>query len=114
MAFVRLYTMILPGMLGGTSEPLDRNRKWPKSGSRFLVLYSFMLTAVFAITVYGAAAPKKTSFDEIDVHRINVVEPDGTLRMVISDHARLPGIIVHGREKPFARPLEHEHPHVIS
>ena len=74
-------------------------------GRRFLVIYSCVLTAVFAITVViGFASSKKTSFDEIDVHRINVVESDGTLRMVISNHARLPGIIVHGKEKPFDRP----------
>ena len=32
------------------------------------------------------------------------MEPDGTLRMVISDHAKLPGIIVRGKEEPFQRP----------
>ena len=34
------------------------------------------------------------------MHRINVREPDGTLRMVISNHARLPGVIVRGKEPP--------------
>lgn len=70
---------------------------------RFLVLYSGVLTAVFAITVLtGFASPKvkKTTFDEVDVHRINVREPDGTLRMVISNKARLPGVIVRGKEHP--------------
>lgn len=38
------------------------------------------------------------------MRRINVVEPDGTLRIVISDHAKLPGIIVQGKEQPFERP----------
>ncbi|HEY8021864.1 MAG TPA: hypothetical protein VIH93_12235 [Thermoanaerobaculia bacterium] len=73
---------------------------------RFLVVYSFVVTALFAATVLaGLASPaKRASFDEIDVHRINVVEPDGTLRLVISDHARLPGIIVRGKERPFSRP----------
>src|SRR5262245_13208431 len=75
-----------------------------KLGQRFLVVYSFVLTGMLAVTVFTAPAPKKTSFDEIDVHRINVLEPDGTLRMVISNHARFPGIIVHGKEKPFERP----------
>lgn len=45
-----------------------------------------------------------TEFDQITVHRINVVEPDGTLRRVISNHDKLPGIIVHGKEKPFDGP----------
>jgi hypothetical protein len=40
------------------------------------------------------------AFDEIQVHRINVVEPDGTLRMVISDHDRMPGVIVKRKESP--------------
>jgi hypothetical protein len=75
-----------------------------KAGQRFLIVYSFVLTAVFAVTVFGAAAPQKTRFGEIDVQRINVVEPDGTLRMTISNHARFPGLIVHGKEKPFERP----------
>ena len=71
---------------------------------RFLVVYSGVLTLVFAATLLGAAAPKTTTFDEINVHRINVVEPDGTLRMIISNHAKLPGIIVRGKERPFERP----------
>jgi hypothetical protein len=36
----------------------------------------------------------------IDVQRINIREPDGTLRMVLSSAAREPGIIVAGREQP--------------
>ena len=72
---------------------------------QLLLTYSGILTGVFAFMMLtGGASPKRKSFDEITVHRINVVEPDGTLRMVISDHARLPGIIVHGKEQPFARP----------
>jgi hypothetical protein len=51
-----------------------------------------------------AAGTKSDNFQEITVQRINVVEPDGTLRMIISNHARLPGIIVHGEERPFPRP----------
>src|SRR5216684_7980939 len=47
---------------------------------------------------------KMAKFDQIDVQRINVREPDGTLRMVIADHAKLPGIIVRGKEQPLARP----------
>jgi len=52
----------------------------------------------------GARSSKTTSFDEINVERINVVEPNGTLRMVLSNHAKLPGIIVRGKERVFARP----------
>jgi hypothetical protein len=75
------------------------------SSQRFLAIYSGLLTVIFAVTVFSGftAAQKpasKTSFDEIDVQRINVVEPDGTLRMVISDKNRFPGIILRGKEYP--------------
>lgn len=68
---------------------------------RFLVVYSGVLTAVFAFTVLaGFTKSPVTQLAEIDVQRINVREPDGTLRMVISDSARLPGVIVKGKEQP--------------
>lgn len=75
-------------------------------GQRFLVIYSGVLTAVFAVSVLSGfvAAPKKATLQELDVQRINVVEPDGTLRMVISDHARFPGAIIKGKEYPHPRP----------
>jgi hypothetical protein len=34
------------------------------------------------------------------VRRINVVEPDGTLRLVLSDRAEFPGLPLHGKEIP--------------
>ena len=75
------------------------------TGQRLLLIYAVVLTCVVTVMLLaGAAAPKTSDFDEITVHRINVVEPDGTLRMVISNHARLPGIIVRGKEQPFDRP----------
>ena len=45
-------------------------------------------------------AQSKTAFDEIDVKRINVREEDGTLRLVISNTQRFPGIVVKGKEQP--------------
>jgi hypothetical protein len=48
----------------------------------------------------GASPPRRQSFDEIQVHRIDVVEPNGTLRMVISNKNRLPPVIVNGKEHP--------------
>jgi hypothetical protein len=65
------------------------------------MLYSAFLTLVFAMAVLlGAAEIKKTGFEEITVRRINVIEPDGTLRMVISSKANFPGIIIKGKETP--------------
>ena len=60
---------------------------------------AFVVVAVSGFTI----ARQKASFGTIDVQRINVVEPDGTVRMVISDKARFPGAIIRGKEYPFNR-----------
>src|SRR5919109_719843 len=41
---------------------------------------------------------QQQKFETIDVERINVREPDGTLRIVITSRERLPGAIVAGKE----------------
>jgi hypothetical protein len=71
-----------------------------ESGQRFLMIYSGVLTAVFSVTFLGGLGtrPQKAKFDEIDVQRINVWEPDGTLRTVISNKAHFPGLIIRGKE----------------
>ena len=72
---------------------------------RLLLLYSGILTCMLVfILLTGTTLSRKASFDEITVQRINVVEPDSTVRMIISNHARLPGIIVRGEERPYDRP----------
>jgi hypothetical protein len=73
--------------------------KW-FSSQRFLVLYSGVLTTVFAVTMLSGFAEheRKAKFEEITVQRINVIEPDGTLRLVISDRERSPGIFMKGHE----------------
>jgi hypothetical protein len=65
----------------------------------------FSLT-VAALIVAGLAAFQRsvavTRFDEIDAQRINIREPDGKLRMVLSNRSRSTGPIAHG--KPFGYP----------
>ena len=75
-------------------------------GQHVLVVYSAVLSTVFALMILtGAKSAQIQTFDEIQAHRINIVEPDGTLRMVISNRDRLPGVIVKGKEsKPLDRP----------
>lgn len=77
--------------------------KYPNT---LLGIYAAVLTIAFgALLLMGAkSAPGNAEFDTLTVHRLNVVEPDGTLRMVISDHARFPGAIVRGKEYPHPRP----------
>lgn len=61
-------------------------------------------TAVLLLIVVTASAfmqaRARTKFDEIDVERINVREPDGTLRLTLSNHARLPDAVVGGKAYP--------------
>jgi hypothetical protein len=69
---------------------------------KFLGVYSGVLTVVFAATVLIGArksAPNAT-FDQITVQRINVVEPNGTTRMVLSNNAEFPGAYYMGKEYP--------------
>jgi hypothetical protein len=55
------------------------------------------LAAVFMLT--GAKEPPRHEhFDEITVGRINIVEPDGTKRMIISSKAQFPGDFMQGKE----------------
>lgn len=85
------------------------------SHPRFLAVYSAVLTVAFAATVafdFAAHATRPVfgseqhdyrhpDFDQLTVHRINIVEPDGTPRLVISDKAEFPGGFFKGKE--FAR-----------
>jgi len=60
------------------------------------------ISLVLGIIGWGQAAERSVpSFDEIDVQRINVREPDGTLRMTISSAAKAPGLIFRGTEHAF-------------
>jgi hypothetical protein len=68
--------------------------------TKFLVVYSGVLTLALAtvmLTGFGKTSQVQ-HFDQITVHRINVVEPDGKLRLVISDEAEFPGSFVQGKE----------------
>ena len=75
-----------------------------KHSTQWIFLYAGILTVLLPLTAVTRRAPGKETFDEITVHRINIVEPDGTLRMVIADRAKLPGVIVRGKEGAPNRP----------
>jgi hypothetical protein len=70
---------------------------------RWLKIYALCSTAAFGVLALSAfqkpSVPAKTKFDEIDVERINVVEKDGKLRMILSNRSRSSGPIAYG--KPF-------------
>jgi hypothetical protein len=67
---------------------------------RFLAFYSLAATALVAVLLLAGFRQQESSmkFESIDVQRINVVEPDGTLRMVISNKSAAPGAIIRGKE----------------
>ncbi|HEY2854020.1 MAG TPA: hypothetical protein VGJ18_14290 [Gemmatimonadaceae bacterium] len=60
---------------------------------------SLLLLLVVSASAFWQARGR-TTFDEIDVQRINVKEPDGKLRLTISNHARLPDPIIGGKAYP--------------
>jgi hypothetical protein len=74
------------------------------TAQRLMLGYSVLATTLLAAFVLSQAIGKQqhaqTKFEEIDVQRINVIEPDGTLRMTISNSSAAPGMIVRGRERP--------------
>ncbi len=67
---------------------------------KYLIVYSSVVSTVLLATVLMGAKSETRQFDEISVHRLNVTEPDGTLRMVISNKDRLPPVIIKGKERP--------------
>ena len=73
-------------------------------GSRFVAFYAGFVTSALGFLLLSGFGLQKTDtkFDDIEVQRINVVEPDGTLRMVISNKAVFPGAIIRGKEYPHA------------
>ena len=63
---------------------------------RYLKIYAVLITIALLGFIYITlrSQTRVTRFGEIDVERINIVEPDGSLRMVISDQEHQhPGII---------------------
>lgn len=66
---------------------------------RFLKLYSIGSTLVLLVLSLAAFEYAHTErFSEIDVERINVIEPDGRPALVIANSQRLPGAIWQGQE----------------
>lgn len=65
---------------------------------RFLAAYSAVVTVLFLCGLNNVE--RKQTFDEITVHRINIVEPDGTIRMVVTNSASAPGIYMKNKEYP--------------
>ena len=71
------------------------------SNPRFLAIYSGVLTLVFALTVLcGFAMMRNPNLGVVTARRINIIEPDGTVRLTISNRADFPGGWIHKKESP--------------
>ncbi len=72
---------------------------------RVLQGYAVVLTA--AVVVLGVLEWRERQgtkrFTEVDAERVNIIEPDGTPRLVLSDKARFPGLILKRKEYPHPR-----------
>lgn len=67
---------------------------------RLLKLWAFGSTCVlvlFAATVLTQGQPGGTRFEEISVERINIVERDGRVRLVLANSARQADAVMDGR-----------------
>jgi hypothetical protein len=79
----------------------DDIRKEIRRETRFLRIYGLVVTTavgVMSLAAFRSQPPRTAKFVEIDVERINIVEPDGKLRMVISNRPRSIGPIYKGKE----------------
>jgi hypothetical protein len=82
-------------------------RTSPQSTHRaaiYLAAYSAVVTTSFILTVYFGfirpvhGASRTTDFDRIRAHRIDLVEPDGTERLILSNRSDYPGSFFHNHE----------------
>jgi hypothetical protein len=74
-------------------------------GMRLLKAYVFAAASLLIAVTLSAFQnlAQKTRFEEIDVERMNIVEKDGKVRIVLSNKARFPGLMVRGQENPYPR-----------
>jgi hypothetical protein len=72
---------------------------------RLLKIYVVIVASlVVVVTLFTLREqPPATRFEEINVERMNVVEKDGRVRLVVSNKARFPGLMIKGEEHPYPR-----------
>jgi hypothetical protein len=80
--------------------PNERIRFW----QGFSAALALVLMGIAGTSVYPAfaQAPQKQRWAEIDVERINIVEADGTVKLVIANRERAPDQVMDGQSRPRA------------
>jgi hypothetical protein len=67
----------------------------------YVVIVASLVVVVTLFTL--RERPQATRFEEISVERMNVVEKDGSVRLVVANKARFPGLMIKGEEHPYPR-----------
>jgi hypothetical protein len=67
--------------------------------ARFLKGAALGLTVLLA-AVSAAATMQQPRFEELSAERINIIEPDGTPRLILYNSSHTPGAILYGKEHP--------------
>src|SRR5688572_33024295 len=72
---------------------------------RLLKVYVFAAASLLIVVTLSAFQnpTQRTRFEVIDVEHMNIVEKDGKVRIVLSNKARFPGLMVRGQENPYPR-----------
>lgn len=77
-----------------------------KASQRRLKLLCCTVSAlVISGLLMGAATLRNQKFDVIDAQRINIREPDGTMRLTISNRTQFPGAFIRNKEIVHPRPM---------
>lgn len=85
---------------------METNESKLQRDVRILKMYSVFMTLVCGTAALTAFTPQSRNlkFEEIDVERINIVEKDGKIRMVISNQERQHPGVIDGRAIPRPQP----------
>lgn len=75
----------------------DRRLQRELRGLRAHALASTAVLAVLGLGAFRRAPERSARFDTLTVERINVVETDGRVRLVISNRGRSPGQVMRGK-----------------
>ena len=67
--------------------------------ARFLKRAAVILTVLLAAVSLGAIRQQQR-FEEISAERINIVEPNGTPRLILYNSSHTPGAIINGKDLP--------------
>ncbi|WP_193164874.1 hypothetical protein [Microbulbifer hainanensis] len=76
-----------------------------KSQQRLTIYCVVAILLALSGVLMGWESVRNTVFDTIDVQRINIKEPDGTIRLTISNRTLFPGVFIKNKEVKHPRPM---------